>query len=129
MLSHSNLTSNCEAMDSNLPHERLIRSTTADFQEILPCFLPFYHAYGLVVVLLSKMSLGTKIISMPKYEINSFLNITKQNKATFLHLVPPTVIQLGTYEGAKPEHFKHVRCVMSAASNLAQADADRFKKM
>lgn len=129
MLSHSNLVSNCEAMDVNLPYERLIRSTTSDFQEVLPCFLPFYHAYGLIILLLAKLSLGTKVISIPKYEINSFLNIIKQNKATFLHLVPPTVIQLAGYEGAKPDHFKYVRTAMSAASNLARADADRFKKL
>lgn len=47
---------------------------------------------------------------------------------TFLQ-VPPVVIQLGNYEGAKTDHFKYVRSVMSAASNLAQSDADKFKKM
>lgn len=129
MLSHRNLVSNCEAMDVPLPYEQIIRRTTSDFQEILPCFLPFYHAYGLIILLLAKLSLGTKIISIPKYEVNDFLRITKEHKATILHLVPPTVIQLGNYGGAKPEHFKYVRAVMSAASNLSAADANRFKKM
>lgn len=129
MLTHKNLVSNCEAMDVNLPNERLIRSTSNDFQEILPVFLPFYHAYGLIILLLSKLALGTKMISIPKFEINEFLRITKDHKATYLNLVPTNVIQLGNYAGAKPEHFKYVRYVMSAASNLAQADAERFKKM
>lgn len=129
MLTHNNLVSNCEGMDVNLPYERLIRPTTNDFQEVLPCFLPFFHAYGLIVLLLPKLALGARIITMPKYEINDFLRITKEKKATFLHLVPPVVIQLSNYEGAKPEIFKHVRQVMSAASNLAQADAERFLKM
>lgn len=129
MLTHNNLVSNCEGMDVNLPYERLIRPTTSDFQEVLPCFLPFYHAYGLIVLLLPKLALGTKIISIPKYDANDFLRISKEQKATFMHLVPPVVIQLGNYEGAKLEHFKHVRLVMSAASNLAQADAERFLKM
>lgn len=129
MLSHHNLVSNCEGMDVNLPYERIVQPTTNDFQEVLPCFLPFYHAYGLIVLLLPKLALGTKIISMPKYEINELLRITKEQKATFLHLVPPVVIQLGNYEGAKPDHFKHVRQVMSAASNLAHADAERLRKM
>lgn len=129
MLTHNNLVSNCEAMDVNLPYERLVRPTTNDFQEVLPCFLPFYHAYGLIVLLLPKLALGAKIVSIPKYEVNDFLRISKEQKATFMHLVPPVVIQLGNYEGVKLEHFKHVRQVMSAASNLAQADAERFLKM
>lgn len=129
MLTHNNVTTNCEGIDVALPYERIVLPTTNYHQEILPCFLPFYHMYGLLVLLLSKLALGTKVISMPKYEINDFLRIVKDHKATFLHLVPPVVIQLGNYEHATPEHFKHVRLVMSAASNLAQADADRFKKM
>lgn len=129
MLTHNNLTTNCEGMDVALPYERIVLPTTKDHQEILPCFLPFYHMYGLLVLVLSKLALGTKLISMPKYEINDFLRIVKDHKATILHLVPPVVIQLGNYEPATPQHFKHVRLVMSAASNLAQADADRFKKM
>lgn len=129
MLTHNNLVSNCEGMDVNLPYESLILPTTNDHQEVLPCFLPFYHAYGLIILLLAKLALGVKIVSIPKYEINEFLRIAKEHKSTFLHLVPPVVIQLGNYEGAKPEHFAHVRQVMSAASNLAHADAERFKKM
>lgn len=129
MLTHNNLVSNCEAMDVKLPYTQIVRATTNDFQEVLPVFLPFYHAYGLIILLLSKLSLGTKIISIPKFEINEFLRITKDHQATLLHLVPPVVIQLANYEGAKQSHFKYVRLVMSAASNLAQADADRFKKM
>lgn len=129
MLSHNNLVSNCEAMDVNLPHNRLILPTSNDYQDVLPCFLPFYHAYGLIILLLSKLALGTKIVSIPKYDMNQFLRIIKDHKATCLHLVPPVVISLGNCENAKSEHFKYVRLMMSAASNLAETDVDRFKKM
>lgn len=129
MLSHNNLTSNCELLDVKAPHERLVLPTTNDYQEVLPCFLPFYHCYGLVVLLLSKLALGCKVVSMPKYDANDFLRIVRDHKATFLHLVPPTIIQLGNHADAKPEHFQFVRQVMSAASNLVHADAERFKKM
>lgn len=129
MLTHYNLVSNCEGMDVNLPYERLVYPTTSDFQDVLPCFLPFYHAYGLIVLLMPKLALGAKIVTMPKFDVNEFLRITKEHKATFLHLVPPVVIQLGNYKGAKLEHFRYVRQVMSAASNLAHSDAERFKKM
>ena len=76
-----------------------------------------------------KLALGAKLISIPKYEINDFLRIMKEHKATFLNLVPPVVIQLGNYEGTKSEHFESVRASMSGASNLAQGDVERLKKM
>lgn len=128
MLSHNNITSNCEMIDTNLPYERVVKSTTNDYQDVIPCFLPFFHCYGLTVILFSKLALGCKIISIPKYEANEFLRIVKENKATILPLVPPTIIQLGNHEAVTPEHFKYVRQVMSAASTIAHADVERFKK-
>lgn len=76
--------------------------------------------YGLIVLLFTKLALGCKIVSIPKYDANEFLRIVKDNKATFLYLVPPVVIQLANHPDAKPDQFQHVRQVMSAASNLAQ---------
>lgn len=46
MLSNHNLVSNCQADTVPLPDKPLILPTTNDFQEILPCFLPFFHIYG-----------------------------------------------------------------------------------
>lgn len=129
MLSHRNLISNCEAMETNLPYERVILPTIGDYQEVIPCFLPFYHGYGLIILLLSKLAIGAKIVSIPKYEVNEVLRIIKEMKATFLPLVPPVLIQLANYEGAKPENFRTIRAVMSAASNIAHADVERFQKM
>lgn len=129
MLSHSNLLSNCEAIESNLPYERIVEPTTSDFQAVIPTFLPFYHGYGLIILLLSKLAIGARIVSIPKYNVNEVLRIIKEMKATFLPLVPPVLIQLASYEGAKPENFQTLRKVMSAASNIAHADVERFKKM
>lgn len=129
MLSHRNLVSNCQTCSTDMPYEPIILPTTNDYQDVLPAFLPFYHIYGLMVLLIPKLAVGAKIVSMPKYDISEFLRITKEQKATYLHLVPPVVIQLNNYADAKPEHFKHVRSVLCAASSLAESDAVRFKKM
>lgn len=126
MLSHNNLTSNCEAIDVKLPTERLILPTTADFQEVLPCYLPFFHLYGLLVLLISKLALGCKLVTIPKFETDSFLRIISDHKATYLCAVPPTIILLGNSDKAQPSHFENIRIVMSAASNLAQHDAEKF---
>ena len=129
MLTHRNLASNCQSIDVPLPNKPLILRTTNDFQDILPCFLPFYHIYGLLVILIPKLSVGAKIVSIPKYDVDTFLRITKEHRATFLHLVPPVVIQLNNYAACTPEHFRTVRNIMCAASSLAHSDGECFKKM
>lgn len=116
-------------MESKLPYERIIVPTTADHQAIIPCFLPFYHGYGLIVLLLSKLALGAKIVCLPKYDANELMRIIKAMKVTFLPLVPPVLIQLANLDGTKSEHFQTIETVMSAASNIAHADVERFQKM
>lgn len=128
MLSHNNITTNLEALDEELPYERIMLPTTNDFQEIVPVMLPFYHCYALVLVLLSKLALGCKLITIPKYEANEYLRIIREQKATFLTVVPPIVIQLAAYDQAKPFHFEHVRYLASAASQLAHSDVERFRE-
>lgn len=126
MLSHTNITSNCEAFESSLPTERLIMPTTDDHQDVLPVVLPFYHCYGLVVLLVSKLALGCKLVTVPKFEMHNFLQTAGDHRASFLCLVPPLVVILGNkLKGPQPE-LCHVRHVMSAASHLAHRDAERF---
>lgn len=128
MLSHNGITSNLEAFDEKLPYERIMLPTTNDFQEVVPVVLPFYHCYALNLVLLSKLALGCKLITIPKYEPNQYLQTIREHKATFLTLVPPIIIQLAAFEHAKPSHFELVRFVASAASSLAHSDVERFKE-
>lgn len=129
MLTHRNLVSNCQSMNAPLPNDPLILPTTNEFQDVLPCFLPFYHIYGSYVILIPKLALGAKIVSIPKYDANTLLRITKEHRATFLHLVPPVVIQLNNHADCTPEHFQTVRNVMCAASSLTHSDGECFKKM
>lgn len=63
--------------------------TTSDFQDVLPCVLPFYHIYGMTMIMLSKLALGNKLVTLPKFTSESFLKLLDEHKATVLHIVPP----------------------------------------
>lgn len=127
MLTHNNLTFVCEAIDVRKPFPTIVRPTTSDFQEVLPCVAPFYHIYGLMPSLLTKLALGCKIVTIPKFQINQYLQIVADHKGTFLCLVPPLVILLTNHENVKKSDFEHIRLVMSTGSNIAQADVERFR--
>jgi acyl-CoA synthetase (AMP-forming)/AMP-acid ligase II len=46
----------------------------------VPAVLPFYHIYGLVIVLLGKLLHGCKIVTLPKFEPKSFLKLLDQHQ-------------------------------------------------
>lgn len=126
MHTHSTMIANSEVLSAKMFDETIISSTTAEHQEVVSCFLPFYHAYGLTVLMLNKFSLGCKIISIPNYQPNKFVDIVKKHRVTFLPLVPPVVVSLNNFEGARSSDFESVRGIMCGASNLAEEDVKRF---
>ncbi|KAJ6636980.1 4-coumarate--CoA ligase 4, partial [Pseudolycoriella hygida] len=128
MLSHLNITTNCEMLNAKLPERTLLQPTTNDFQEVLPSVLPFHHIYGYTVSLLAKLSLGCKVVTLPKFDPSTFLNSLIEHKATILNLVPPIVLFLGGSDKVSEDHLKYVRMVASAGAPLGASDADRFKK-
>lgn len=128
MLTHNNIASNCEMLDSPLPYERLTMPTTTDYQDVFPCVLPFFHIYGLTVSLISKLALGCKVVTLPKFEPRSFLSALLDHKATFIHLVPPLVLFLADDQRATPRHLDYVRGIVSGAAPIGALDAIRFRK-
>lgn len=128
MHSHKSFIANADQANAKVFFNQLTLPTTNEFQEVLPCFLPFYHIYGLCNLLYNKLSLGCKIVSMRSYDVNLFLEVLSKHKATLLALVPPVVIQLGHHPAVKPAHFQSVRLILSAASSLGEGDALRFLK-
>lgn len=89
MLSHDNITVNCEQFHVPLPDTHLIPETTANYQAVCPGVLPFFHIYGFTACLMSKLKLGTKIISLPKFNPETFMKALVNEKSSILHLVPP----------------------------------------
>ncbi|PWA00697.1 hypothetical protein BB558_003248 [Smittium angustum] len=56
--------------------------------------LPWYHLYGLMICLFTGLANGVGIVSYPKFEMKSFLQIVQKQKITVAHLVPPILINL-----------------------------------
>ncbi|HEV7683213.1 MAG TPA: 4-coumarate--CoA ligase family protein [Pyrinomonadaceae bacterium] len=85
MLTHYNLVANMCQM------EGLDYFTEND---ILICVLPLFHIYGLVVVLNMGLSQGSTIVTVPRFELEPFLQLVQDHGVTLAHLVPPIVIAL-----------------------------------
>ena len=110
MLTHRNLVANILQVDSA---RHLI-----DGDDTLVCFLPFFHIYGLVVVMLLGLWSGATLIVMPRFELERYLDLVERYRATMLHVVPPIVVALAKGSGAGSRDLSRVRKLFSGAAPL-----------
>lgn len=127
MHSHRTTIGLSQILVPNRFYEPHILPTTNHFQDVTVSFLPFFHVYGLIVTLLNRLLLGSKVLSM-KYEINHFLDSIVKHKATILPLVPP-ITQLNNHPHTSSEHFQYARNIMCGAASLADSDVERLLKL
>jgi acyl-CoA synthetase (AMP-forming)/AMP-acid ligase II len=110
MLSHRNLVANILQVDAT-GHLR-------DGEDTLISFLPFFHIYGLVVIMLLGLRSGATLVVMPRFELGPYLDLVERYRATMLHVVPPIVLALAKSPAASGRDFSTVRKLFSGAAPL-----------
>jgi acyl-CoA synthetase (AMP-forming)/AMP-acid ligase II len=110
MLTHRNLIANILQVDS--------ASHLSDGEDTLVCFLPFFHIYGLVVVMLLGLWSGATLVVMPRFDLEGYLDLVERHRATMLHVVPPIVVALAKGNGVGRRDLSRVRKLFSGAAPL-----------
>jgi acyl-CoA synthetase (AMP-forming)/AMP-acid ligase II len=121
MLTHYNLVANMCQMDGL---EYFSESDT------LICVLPLFHIYGLVVVLNHGLHQGSTIVTMPRFELEPFLQLMQDHGVTLAHLVPPIVLALSKNPVVDNYKFPKLKTIFSGAApldeNLTRACMERL---
>ncbi|XP_017766805.1 PREDICTED: 4-coumarate--CoA ligase 1 isoform X1 [Eufriesea mexicana] len=125
ILTHRNLVSNIQMVDQTAAG-KMWRDTIGDLQEVSPVFLPFFHIFGMNCCVLPRLAAGTKLITLPNFLPELFLDVLTKHKVTGLFLVPPIVMFLATSPLMKKEHFESMHHFVSGAAPLAEQDVQRF---
>eukprot|EP00808_Paulinella_micropora_P021377 g81307.t1 len=107
MLTHSNFTWN---LMQTLP--------VLNPGDVIAGILPFYHIYGLVLVMSQTIFIGATCLVWPKFDPVSTLESIQKHKITVLHLVPPLVIFLAKHPLVAKYDLSSVRLVVSGAAPL-----------
>ena len=63
--------------------------------EVLLGVLPFFHIYGMVIIMMHGLMRGAAIVTMPKFEFEPFLKVLQDWPIVSAHIVPPIVVALG----------------------------------
>ena len=62
------------------PKSHLNRNFAGSYQDVVPAVLPFYHIFGLTLVLVGSLFNGCKIVTLPKLDTKSFFKLLDQHQ-------------------------------------------------
>lgn len=91
-------------------------------------FLPFFHIYGLTVVLHQSMHAGYKCVVMPKFELEAWCKIVDEQRISFAYVVPPVVLQLAKHPIVDKYDLSSLRMMNSGAAPLTKEIVDALWK-
>ena len=119
-LTHRNMVANLGQIATGI-------FTEADVIAGLP---PFFHIYGLTVVLQLGLYLGATNVILPRFEMNSFVDSVERYGITHVNLVPALILALAKHPELEPDRLSSLRTAQSGAAPLspdtARSFADRF---
>jgi acyl-CoA synthetase (AMP-forming)/AMP-acid ligase II len=111
MLTHHNLVANvCQMEGLHYFYET----------DTLICVLPMFHIYGLVVVLNMGLYSGSTIVTMPRFELESFLQAVQDYNVSLAHLVPPIVLALSKHPVVDNYKLPNLKTIFSGAAPLGE---------
>jgi acyl-CoA synthetase (AMP-forming)/AMP-acid ligase II len=120
-LTHRNLVANiCQTM----PVERM------EAGEVTVGLLPFYHIYGMTIILSMALRCGATVVSMPRFEMEAFCALVEAHEIESGYLVPPIIRGLAKSPVVGEYDLSSLDTITSGAAPLgktvAQACADRI---
>jgi acyl-CoA synthetase (AMP-forming)/AMP-acid ligase II len=123
MLSHYNLVANVyQLLGPN--------GTPLAADDVVLCFLPLYHIYGLTVALTLALALGARLILMPRFDVKKLSALVVEHGVTMMPMVPPAINALcqAAEAGCFPKDHK-IRWIKSGAAPLAPELARRMRDL
>jgi long-chain acyl-CoA synthetase len=120
MLTHLNLVSNAVAFAT------AIRGTS---QDVFLTALPLFHIYGLTTSLTVPISLGAKMVLLPKFEPAKALSVLQQEHVSVFCGVPTMYTMLINYPDLGNYDLSSVRVCISGASALPPQVQRRFMEV
>jgi acyl-CoA synthetase (AMP-forming)/AMP-acid ligase II len=110
MLTHRNLVANLQQMQAV---NEVIDSTS----RVLGV-LPFFHIYGMVVVMGGALRQGACIVSLPRFDLEQVLTVLQDHKIRMANIVPPILVALAKHPIVAKYDLTHLKYLFSGAAPL-----------
>jgi acyl-CoA synthetase (AMP-forming)/AMP-acid ligase II len=123
MLTHRNLVANvsqCRPLINLGEDERII------------AVLPFFHIYGLTVLMNQGLAWGGAVVTLPRFDLEDFLRTIQDHKITRAFVAPPILLALAKHPLVDEYDLSSLTSILSGAApldeSLAQAVEQRLRK-
>jgi len=93
------------------------------------CVLPFFHIYGMTVLLSVGLALGTTGVVMMRFDVEQMLQLVGKYGITNLYLAPPALLAMANVPNPSRFDTSCLRVVVSAAAPLPPEVAERLKSI
>src|SRR5256885_1771160 len=90
-------------------------------QDRIVAVLPFFHIYGMQVVLNLSLWHGATLVTLPKFELEPFLGLLQQYRITRAFAVPPLALPLAKHPAVDGYDLSSLRFMSSGAAPLDAA--------
>ena len=121
MLTHRNLVANIGQTQGGMQ---------LDPDDVLMGCLPFFHIYGMTVIMNLGLRTGTTIVTMPRFDLEQFLDLIEQHTVTRAFVVPPIALALAKHPAIDGRDLSSLNMIMSGAAplgaELSEKVADRI---
>jgi acyl-CoA synthetase (AMP-forming)/AMP-acid ligase II len=115
MLTHRNLVAN---IAQTMPVERLENGETT------VGVLPFYHIYGMTIILSMALRCGATVVTMPRFEMEDFCTLVEEHDIASGYLVPPIILGLAKSPVVEEYDLSSLDYITSGAAPLGKEVAD-----
>jgi len=109
MLTHRNLVANALQVIAVRPFRR---------DDVLVGFLPLFHTYGQTVVMNASLREGATVVTMPRFDLEQYLALSQEYRATLAYIVPPVVLALAKHPSVDGFDLSSLRSILSGAAPL-----------
>ncbi len=110
MLSHRNLVANICQCEHTLQYDAQ--------DEVALAVLPFFHIYGMQVLMNHLLAEGATIITMARFDMEAALRLVEAHRVTRFFAVPPIVLGLAKHPVVDQFDLSSLRMVFSGAAPL-----------
>ena len=119
MLTHRNLTVNAD---------QLLALADIARGEATVAFLPFFHIYGLHVLMNVYVAAGGALVTMPRFDLEMFLLLCQKYRTPRMWIVPPVALALAKHPLVDQFDLSCLRQINSAAAPLGADVAQAMGK-
>ncbi len=97
-------------------------------KEILPAFLPFYHIYGQVVVMINGLTQGSTLVLFTTPDIDDILSAIEKYRATAFFGVPTVYQFLKDYDKTERVNWKRLKIITCGADTLHESTVNDWER-